>query len=136
MLSKLTDAAIGGPYQVVISVEFQIVLMEDLYILRPKGFIDSQNGGDLRAQICSVLAEKPKDFLIDCQDVEFMDSSGFGALVSTLKRVREHGRQLYLCSLNSQLRLVLELTGTDRVFNIFPSSHECFTFISERSSKA
>ncbi len=124
------------PYQVVKFIDFEAQLMDDLYILRPRGFIDAQNGGDLRAQICSVLAEKPKDFLIDCQDVEFMDSSGFGALVSTLKRVREHGRQLYLCSLNSQLRLVLELTGTDRVFTIFPSSHECFTFVSERSTKS
>lgn len=108
--------------------------MNDLYILKPKGFVDAQNGGDLRAQICSVLAEKPKDFLIDFQDVEFMDSSGFGALVSALKRVREHKRQIYLCSLNSQLRLVLELTSMDRVFTIFPSSHDCFTFVAERLS--
>lgn len=108
--------------------------MKDLYILRPTGFIDAQNGGDLRDRIGSALAEKPRDILIDCHDVEFMDSSGFGALVSALKRVREHGKQLFLCSLNSQLRVVLELTGTDRVFTIFANSHDCFTFVSERQS--
>jgi anti-anti-sigma factor len=110
--------------------------MNNLYILKPKGFIDSQNGSDLRVQICSLLAEKAMDFLIDFQEVEFMDSSGFGALVSALKRVREHGRQIFLCSLNSQLRLVLELTNMDRVFTIFPSSHECFTFVAERSAES
>jgi anti-anti-sigma regulatory factor len=41
---------------------------------------------------------------------------------------------LYLCSLNSQMRIVLELTGTDRVFTIFPSSHDCIEFASKSES--
>ncbi len=64
-----------------------------------------------------------------------MDSSGFGSLVTALKRVRECGKQLYLCSLNSQMRIVLELTGTDRVFTIFPSRHDCIEFATKSESK-
>lgn len=60
-----------------------------------------------------------------------MDSSGFGALVSVLKRVREHGKQLYLCNLNSQVRIVLELTGTEKVFKIFPDQESCLTALSQ-----
>jgi anti-anti-sigma factor len=108
--------------------------VENLCILTPSGFFNAETGADLRAKIGSLLQEKPRDILIDCQDVQFMDSSGFGALVSTLKRVREHRKQLFLCSLNSQLRIVLELTGTDRVFTIFPSSHECLDFLANRQS--
>lgn len=100
-------------------------------MLTPSGLINSDTGSDLRAKIISVLEKKPGDILIDCRNIEFMDSGGFGALVSALKRVREHGKQLYLCSLNSQLRMVLELTGTDRVFPVFPTSRECLEFVAD-----
>jgi anti-anti-sigma factor len=99
--------------------------MEDLYVLRPSGFIDAENGMHLRHTVGDVIALKPQDILIDCSQVEFMDSSGFGCLVSSLKRVREQGRQLFLCGLRSQLRTVLELTGTDKVFPVFPSYDAC-----------
>jgi anti-anti-sigma factor len=104
--------------------------VEKLYVLTPLGLMNSEAGSDLRFEIDSLLRKAPKDILIDCRDIEFMDSSGFGSLVSALKRVREHGKQLYLCSLNSQLRMVLELTGTDGVFPIFPSRRECLEFVS------
>ncbi|MCP9834550.1 STAS domain-containing protein [Cyanobium sp. Aljojuca 7A6] len=99
--------------------------MDDLCILNPTGLLDAQSGADLRHSIATILADKPRDILIDCQGVDFMDSSGFGALVSVLKRVREQDRQLFLCGLCSQVRIVLELTGTEKVFTIFPNSEAC-----------
>jgi anti-anti-sigma factor len=99
--------------------------MEDLYVLRPSGFIDAENGMLLRHTVGDVIALKAQDILIDCTQVEFMDSSGFGCLVSALKRVREQGRQLFLFGLRSQLRTVLELTGTDRAFLVFPTYDDC-----------
>jgi anti-anti-sigma factor len=110
--------------------------MDDLCILNPVGLLDAQSGADLRQSIGTILAEKPRDILIDCQGLDFMDSSGFGALVSVLKRVREQGRQLYLCGLNSQVRIVLELTGTEKVFIIFPNSEACLASLSASASNA
>ncbi|MFQ6537335.1 MULTISPECIES: STAS domain-containing protein [Aphanothece] len=104
--------------------------MSSYYILSPRGFIDAQNGSDLRDRIISILVEQPRDVVIDCKDVEFMDSSGFGCLVSALKRVREQGHQLCLSGINSQLRAVFELTGTDRVFPIFPTLDDALAHLS------
>ena len=104
--------------------------MEAYLILSPKGFIDAQNGSDLRDRINSLLADNPRHVLIDCQGVEFMDSSGFGCLVSALKRVRESGKQMCLSSINSQLRIVLELTGMDRIFPIFATLEESIASVS------
>lgn len=91
--------------------------------------MNSETGSELRHEITTALQHSPEDILIDCRHIDFMDSGGFGSLISSLKRVREHGRHLYLCSLNSQLRMVLELTGTDRAFTVFPSSKECLEFV-------
>ncbi|WP_254964751.1 MULTISPECIES: STAS domain-containing protein [unclassified Cyanobium] len=107
------------------SPKFEFDCVDDLCILNPTGLLDAQSGADLRHSIATILADKPRDILIDCQGVDFMDSSGFGALVSVLKRVREQDRQLFLCGLCSQVRIVLELTGTEKVFTIFPNSEAC-----------
>ncbi len=110
---------------------FEIPRVDDLSVLKPSGLLDAQSGADLRSSIGSLLNEKPGDILIDCQDIDFMDSSGFGALVSVLKRVREQGKQLYLCGLNSQVRIVLELTGTEKVFTIFADRQACVSALSQ-----
>ncbi|WP_201295824.1 STAS domain-containing protein [Cyanobium sp. Copco_Reservoir_LC18] len=114
----------------VSSIWFEIPCVDDPSILKPSGLLDAQSGADLRTSIAALLQETPGDILIDCQGIDFMDSSGFGALVAVLKRVREHGKQLYLCSLNSQVRIVLELTGTEKVFTIFPDQEACLRSVS------
>lgn len=108
--------------------------MDDLYILKPLGLLDAQSGEELRQSVGTVLAEKPRNILIDCQGIDFMDSRGFGALISVLKRIREQGKQLFLCGLCSQVRIVLELTGTEKVFTIVPDSDACIALLSADES--
>lgn len=116
------------------SPESEIPFVDDLYILKPLGLLDAQSGEELRQSVGTVLAERPRNILIDCQGIDFMDSSGFGALVSVLKRIREQGKQLFLCGLCSQVRIVLELTGTEKVFTIVPDSGACIALLSAYDS--
>lgn len=95
--------------------------MSSVKIFSPTGIIDSINGGELRREVNDAIAAGAKTILIDCQDVTFMDSSGLGALVMMLKHVREVEGKLALCAINDQLRLLLELTSMDTVFQVFPS---------------
>jgi len=53
-----------------------------------------------------------------------MDSSGLGALVQSLKMTREVNVKLLLCSFNDQIKMLFELTGMDRVFEIFHGREE------------
>ncbi|EAZ94082.1 Anti-Sigma-factor antagonist (STAS) domain protein [Crocosphaera chwakensis CCY0110] len=53
-----------------------------------------------------------------------MDSSGLGALVLSLKMVRAAGAKLFLCSVNEQIMMLLELTDMYKVFRIFESREE------------
>jgi anti-anti-sigma factor len=103
--------------------------MKTYYMITARGFIDAQNGSDIRERIISILVEHPRDILIDCKHVEYMDSSGFGCLVAALKRVRQYGKELCLCGINSQLRSILELAGLDQVIPIFPSMEECIAHV-------
>ncbi|OLP15781.1 sulfate transporter [Leptolyngbya sp. 'hensonii'] len=89
-------------------------------VLQPSGMMDTKGGIDLRHKIINLLESGTKTVLIDFEQVTFMDSSGLGALVASLQRVRADNARLYLCSLNTQVRMVMELTRLDQVFEMFP----------------
>lgn len=93
-------------------------------IIQPAGILDSVNGNRFRREIGDLVESGVNTVLIDCRDVELMDSSGLGALVMALKTLRAADGKLFLCSVNDQLKMVLELTGMDDVFEVFASQAE------------
>lgn len=57
--------------------------------------------------------------ILDMSNVEFLDSSGLGAVVGSMKQLGR-GRQLDLVSLTPAVEKVFRITRMDRVFKIFP----------------
>ena len=53
-----------------------------------------------------------------------MDSSGLGALVQYANLSRDANIYLLICSLNEQIQILFELTGMDRLFEVFPGREE------------
>lgn len=62
--------------------------------------------------------------LIDFATVESTSSHGLMALVTAYKRVREANKRLFLRSVSEQVRMLLELTGMDEVFEVLTESED------------
>lgn len=88
-------------------------------VIALSGILDALTGRQLRDDVSEALAAGHRTILIDFQAGTYIDSNGFGALVACLKKTKEAGGKLNLCGLNNQVRLVMEMTGTDRIFDIF-----------------
>lgn len=95
-----------------------------LEIIQPDYVLNGPNTVSLRKQVQECLEQGIKLVLIDLQDVTFMDSAGLGSLVTILKSVRSAQGKLYLCSVNAQIRMLFELTGMDKVFQIYSDRAE------------
>ncbi len=93
-------------------------------VVQPSGILDGTKTSEFRQEISDSVAKDIKIILIDFKDVTFMDSSGLGALVLSLKTARSAGAKLFLCSINDQIKMLFELTSMDRVFEIFSSRQE------------
>lgn len=90
----------------------------EVTMVQPGTWFDSAQGNQTRREISDLLAEKKVNILIDCTDVEFMDSSGLSCLVMVLRNVRAAGGHLALCNINDQIQVLLELTTMTDVFKI------------------
>lgn len=93
-------------------------------VVRPSGILDGTKASEFRQEVSAGVDQGAQVILIDFKDVTFMDSSGLGALVLSLKTTRSSGVRLYVCSLNDQIRMLFELTSMDRVFEIFANQEE------------
>ena len=56
--------------------------------------------------------------MVDLQHLQFIDSSGLGALVRGAKLARAAGGYLRLRAPKPAVRKVLQITGLDRIFEI------------------
>jgi anti-sigma B factor antagonist len=62
-----------------------------------------------------------RNFVVDLEAVDFMDSAGLGTLIATLKRITERGGDLKLARLQKKPRMVFEITRAHKVFEIYNS---------------
>ena len=93
-------------------------------VLQPTGILDGNHGNELRNQVMDLVRDGNRTILIDFQEISFMNSSGIGALVATLKAIRASGAALYICSLSAQVKVIFSLTKMDRVFKPFENRQE------------
>lgn len=100
------------------------MLTEQVKIFQPSGSLDAAQSQAFRQEIAEILEDGTKVVLVDLKNVTFMDSSGLGALVLAFKTLRAANSKLVLCSINEQIRILFELTGMDKVFEIFANEDE------------
>ncbi len=66
------------------------------------------------------IADGPDTVILNLQKVEFVDSSGLGAIVATMKSMGKD-RTLALAGLTPTVEKVFRLTRMDSVFSLYPS---------------
>ncbi|MBE9248190.1 STAS domain-containing protein [Dolichospermum sp. LEGE 00240] len=96
-------------------------------LFKPQGSIDLDSGTILSEQMAAIEPQHHQLWVIDLSEVDFMDSSGLVPLVKGLTTARQIGCRLVLCNVKAPVKLILELTQLDSVFEIFPSYEDIFT---------
>jgi len=85
--------------------------------------LDAGNSGDLKAAMAKVL-ESSSRIVIDLHSMQFVDSSGLGAILSFLRQASAKGGDLKLCGMTKQVRTAFELVRMHRIFDIFETRDE------------
>jgi anti-sigma B factor antagonist len=88
----------------------------DRAVLRVSGEIDVYSAPALREQVIDLAAGGAAHVLIDLGEVEFLDSTGLGVLVGSLKRLRAKGGSLGLVISRENILRIFRITGLTKVF--------------------
>ena len=88
--------------------------------------LDAREAGTFKQQIADLIARGHRRIVLDLGAVEFIDSSGLGAIISGLKQLGDHG-ELALASLRPPVMGLVKLTRMDKVFRIFEAAPHAVT---------
>jgi anti-sigma B factor antagonist len=102
MSMKLTTRDVGGVS--IVDLSGKITLGE--------------GGVALRDEVRKLLAEGKKKIVLNLAEVNYIDSSGLGELVSAYTAVKNAGGELKLLSLTSKVRDLLVITKLVTVFDV------------------
>jgi len=93
--------------------------IEDMDVLVLSGRLDAASAKGLKGQVDALVKENRAKLIIDMAGVDFIDSSGLGSLVSSLRAVNERKGDVKVVALQKQVRSIFELTRLHRIFGIF-----------------
>ena len=96
----------------------------DCAVLRVAGEVDAYTAPQLRERVIRLLAEGEVNIVVDLRKVDFLDSTGLGALVGSLKRTRMQDGSLKLIMGSGRILQIFRLTDLSRAFAIHPSVAE------------
>ena len=101
------------------SMKFQTRQVDDVTILDLSGRITLGEGSvTLRDAVRDVLAKGSKKILLNLGDVNYIDSSGIGELVSAFTTVKNQGGELKLLNLTKKVHDLLQITKLYTVFDV------------------
>ena len=101
--------------------------INDVWILKPSGRIDASCSGQVKNRVLSMIDGNRNRLLLDLSEVDFIDSSGLGMLVSCLNTINKAGGLLKLCSFQENPKHVFEMTRLDRVFQVYEDHDEAIS---------
>jgi anti-sigma B factor antagonist len=96
----------------------------DVAVIDVRGEVDLATSHELDEQLATLIWGRPELLVVDLTDVTFMDSTGLGVLVKSVRDVRAGGGDLRLVATQPQIIRLLELTGLDAVFTVFPTTEK------------
>jgi anti-sigma B factor antagonist len=101
------------------SLKFTTRLVDGVTILDLSGRITLGDGSvTLRDAVKDVLAKGSHKILLNLADVDYIDSSGLGELVSAFTTVKNQGGELKLLHLTTKVHDLMQITKLYTVFDI------------------
>jgi len=101
-----------------------ITVGSDCALIRIGGEIDVYTAPNLREAILGLIANGVLHVIADLRGVEFLDSTGLGAIVGGHKRLRTIEGSLVLASSPERITRLFRITGLDRAFTLSASVPE------------
>lgn len=97
---------------------------QDVNVFEISGRLDATNSRELEDAIRSFVGEDALPLVLDMSTLEYISSAGLRVLIIAAKLFKEKDLKLALCSLQANVKNVMEIAGFLQLFKIFDSAEE------------
>lgn len=89
------------------------------HVYRLRGSLDLATAASVRAALVEAVGAINHGIVVDLTRLEFLDSTGLGALIGAHRRAVENGGEIRLAVGEGRIARLLNITGLMRVFPVF-----------------
>lgn len=108
----------------MVTMEIRLRTRGEHRIVEVEGDIDYFSVSELKNSIFSLINDKVRSIILDLKDVEYMDSSGIGLIVTAYKVMNGYGGRIALLHVQEDILALLKLATVDSIMKIYESAND------------
>ncbi|MCH5283133.1 MAG: anti-sigma factor antagonist [Treponema sp.] len=112
-------------------MELKIRKNGDVYIIDVNGEMDLYNSYKIKELVMKMLEKSVKFFVINLEQVDYIDSSGIGALIYICSTIKKMNLKLAIASVHGSVKKVIELTKLTGYFPMANSVEEALLMVND-----
>ena len=102
-----------------LSIDIKTENHGETLIYKLRGSLDLATSPSVRGALLDAAGAGNHDIIVDLTKLEFLDSTGLGALIGAHRRALEHGGGVRLVVHEGPIARLLNITGLMRVFPVY-----------------
>ena len=116
-----------------LSIDIKTENQGEALIYRLRGSLDLATSPSVRAALMESAGEGKHEIIVDLSQLEFLDSTGLGALIGAHRRALQHDGNLRLVIREGAISRLLTITG---LMSVFPVYHTVEDALQDRARVA
>lgn len=104
-----------------IHMDVNFIQKRNTLIVNLSGELDHHSASEIKNLIDDQLSHGSiNNCMLDCKDLQFMDSSGVGLIIGRYKKIKALNGQIVAINVNPQIKRIFTISGLDRIITIYP----------------
>lgn len=117
----------------VYGMEIKIRKSKSIYVIDIHGDMDLYNSYKLKDLVTKMIEKNVKKYIINLDKVEYIDSSGIGALVYVNSEINKNDCGLYITNINGNVKEEIETAKLWEYFPIVSTVEKALSLYNEES---
>ncbi len=92
--------------------------LNDFIKVSISGEVDICTSQQLKDRLYNIMDTYKLDLKVDCKNLNYIDSTGLGIFVGTLKKARQYDKKIHMVNLKDSIKKLFLITGLDKLFII------------------
>ncbi|MDZ7776985.1 MAG: STAS domain-containing protein [Bacteroidales bacterium] len=88
------------------------------------GRVDTTNYNEFEKQITEQINSTQGAFIINCENLNFISSSGLRVFLITQKKLMAAHRKLFLTNMQDAIKEIFDISGFSSIFTIYSTEEE------------
>ncbi|MBO1199682.1 anti-sigma factor antagonist [Staphylococcus simiae] len=100
------------------NLNIETVTYDDYYEVKVGGELDVYTVPELEEVLTPMRQDGSRDIRVNLVNVTYMDSTGLGLFVGTLKALNQHDKELYILGVSDRIGRLFDITGLKDLMHV------------------